>query len=71
MPLSRNSYENLGSALAQEVADYIGDDDSWREYLLNIIPQAVKHHLGNLNEDVLFELTQEISQRIVIVGLED
>jgi hypothetical protein len=71
MPLSRNSYENLGAAMAQEVADYISNDDSWREYLLGIVPEAVKHHLGGINEDVLFDLTQEIAQRIVIVGLED
>lgn len=70
MPLSRNSYENLGAALAQEVADYIGEDDSWREYLLNIVPKAIRHQLGNLNEDVLFDLTQEIAQRMIIVGLE-
>lgn len=71
MALSRDSYQNLSAALAQDVADYIGDDDEWREFLLGIIPKAIRYHLGNVNEDVLFELTQEIAQRIVIVGLED
>lgn len=71
MPLSRDSYQNLSAALAQEVADYIGEDDEWREFLLKIVPKAIRHHLGDVNENVLFELTQEIAQRIIIVGLED
>lgn len=70
MPLSRDSYENLSAALAQDVAEYIGEDDEWKEFLLGIVPKAIRHHLGDVNENVLFELTQEIAQRIVIVGID-
>ena len=70
MPLSRDSYQNLSAALAQDVAEYIGEDDEWKEFLLGIVPKAIRHHLGDVNENVLFELTQEIAQRIVIVGID-
>jgi hypothetical protein len=64
MPLSISTVQNLSTALAPEVADYIFQDERWVDFMQEIIPDAVKEKLGQIDDDVLFELSLCIMDRI-------
>lgn len=64
MGLSSKTYQNLAAALLPEVVEYIFDDDRWVDFMQEIVPDAVKEKLGDLDEDILYELSLTIMDRI-------
>jgi len=66
MALSEQTISNLASALVPEVIDYIYEDERWCEFLHEIIPDAVTSKIGGLDEELLFELSMVIMDRIVM-----
>lgn len=69
MALSAQTTSNLASALVPEVIDYIYEDERWCEFLHEIVPDALQHKLGPIDEDLKFELALCIMDRICLKGV--
>lgn len=57
MALSAKTTQNLASALKEEVIDYIHKDERYVLFMQEIIPDAIREKLGNMDEEVLYELS--------------
>jgi len=64
MALSNQTISNLASALVPEVIDYIYEDQRWCEFMHEVVPDALKDKLGEIDEDLKFELAMCIMDRI-------
>jgi hypothetical protein len=64
MSLSNQTIINLASALVPEVIDYIYEDQRWCEFMHEVIPDALQDKLGEIDEDLKFELAMCIMDRI-------
>ena len=69
MALSNQTISNLASALVPEVIDYIYEDQRWCEFMHEVIPDALQDKLGEIDEDLKFELALCIMDRIGLKGL--
>jgi hypothetical protein len=66
MALSDSTVSKLADALVPEVIDYIYEDQRWCEFLHEVVPDAVTTKIGGLDEELLFELSMVIMDRIVM-----
>ena len=66
MALSNQTISNLASALVPEVIDYIYEDERWCEFLHEIVPDALKDKLGEIDENLQFDLAMCIMDRITL-----
>jgi len=64
MALSNQTISNLASALVPEVIDYIYEDQRWCEFMHEVVPDALKDKLGEIDEDLKFDLAMCIMDRI-------
>lgn len=64
MALSNQTIQKLSDALAPEVIDYIFADERWVTFMQEIVPDAITEKMGELDEDVLYELSLCIMDRI-------
>lgn len=64
MTLSNKTFQELSSALAPEVIEFIFNDKRWVDLMHEIVPDAIICNLGKINEDVLYELSSGIMDRI-------
>lgn len=64
MTLSNQTINNLASALVPEVIDYIYEDMRWCEFMHEVIPDALQDKLGEIDEDLKFELASCIMDHI-------
>jgi hypothetical protein len=68
MALSTKTVNQLADALTSEVVDYIFASDEWIQFMHEIVPDAVQEKLGDVDEDLKFELSMAIMDRIYIKG---
>ena len=66
MTLSCKTINNLASALVPEVIDYIYQDERWCEFMQEVIPDALQDKLGEVDEDLKFDLAMCIMDRITL-----
>ena len=66
MALSSQTTSNLASALVPEVIDYIYQDERWCEFMQEVIPDALQDKLGEVDEDLKFDLAMCIMDRICL-----
>jgi hypothetical protein len=66
MALSNQTISNLASALVPEVIDYIYQDERWCEFMQEVIPDALQDKLGEVDEDLKFDLAMCIMDRICL-----
>lgn len=66
MALSCKTISNLADALVPEVIDYIYQDERWCEFMQQIVPDALKEKLGEVDEDLQFDLAMCIMDRITL-----
>jgi len=66
MTLSDQTIQKLSIALTSEVIDYIFQDQSYTDFMLEIIPEAVSKTLGTNDVDLISELTCCIMDNIEI-----
>ena len=66
MALSNQTISNLASALVPEVIDYIYQDQRWCEFMHQIVPDALKDKLGEIDDDLQFDLAMCIMDRITL-----
>lgn len=64
MTLSNQTYNKLASALAPEVIEYIHKDERYVLFMQEIIPDAVVDKMGQIDDEVLFELSMCIMDKI-------
>lgn len=64
MPLSTKTVNNLSSALLPEVLDYIMEDERWVDFMQEIIPDAIRDKMGDVDSELVFELSLCIMDKI-------
>lgn len=67
MGLSTKTYDKLASALKEDVISYIQRDERYVEFMIGIIPDAIKENLGEVDENVLGELSFCIMDKTMLV----
>ena len=66
MPLSDQTISKLADALVPEVIDYIYEDERWCEFLHEIVPDAVSSKMGGMDEELAFEISMLIMDRLCL-----
>jgi energy-converting hydrogenase A subunit M len=66
MALSDTTISKLADALKSEVVDYIYADERWYDFLHEIVPDAIQAKLGTVDEDLAFDLSLCVMDRIVL-----
>lgn len=66
MALSNRTVQSLSDALAPEVVDYIYQDERWITFLHEIIPDAIISTLGQVDNEVLFDLSLCVMDSLVV-----
>jgi hypothetical protein len=64
MALSNNTIQKLSDALTPEVVSYIMEDERWVDFLHEIIPDAIHDILGDVDDDLKYELAIVIMDKI-------
>jgi len=66
MSLSPLTIDRLAAALAPEVVSYMFEDERFSEVMMEIIPDAVSEKLGQIDDDVRFDLYLAITERVTV-----
>lgn len=64
MKLSVQSVSKIADALKPTVLEYIYADEAFTEYMQTAVVDAIQSTMGNMDEDLLFELGMLIFDRI-------
>lgn len=64
MKLSAQSVSKIADALKPAVLEYIYADEGFTEYMQTAVVDAIQSTMGNMDEDLLFELGMLIFDRI-------
>jgi hypothetical protein len=64
MKLSTTSVSKIADALKPEVLNYIYADEGFTEYMQTAVVDAIRATMGDMDEDLLFELGMLIFDRI-------
>ena len=66
MALSDSTINKLASALTSEVIDYIYADERWVEFLMEVVHDAVIEKMGSIDDDLMYELSMCIMDKIYL-----
>ena len=64
MSLSNKSTQEIASALVDDVIKYIEEDSRYVDFMQEVIPDAIQSYLGSVDEDLKFELSLCIMDKI-------
>jgi hypothetical protein len=64
--LSNKATNILATAIAQKAADAIFEDERWVDLLQEIIPDVVTKELGEVDDDLLFDLSLTVMDKLVL-----
>ena len=64
MKLSTTSVTKIADALKPAVIDYIYEDEGFTEYMQTAVVEGIRNVMGDMDEDLLFELGMLIFDRI-------
>jgi len=64
MKLSNSSITQIADALKPAVMNYIYEDDGFTEYMQTAVVEGIKDAMGDMDEDLLFEIGMLIFDRI-------
>ena len=64
MQLSSQSVSKIADALKPSVIEYIYADEGFNEYMQTAIVEGIRDTMGDMDEDLLFELGMLIFDRI-------
>ena len=62
--LSTKSTQEIASALVDDIIKYIEEDSRYVDFMQEVIPDAIQSYLGNVDEDLKFELSLCIMDKI-------
>ena len=68
MALSESTIQRLADALAEDVANYISEDERFFDLMVEIIPDAIHSKLGDVDQIVAAELSMCISERMRLLA---
>ena len=63
--LSDKTFQNLVNALTSEVISYIEKDERYVNFMQEVIPDALSDLMGQLDEDLRYELSMSIMDNIM------
>jgi len=63
--LSNSTFQKLADTLTSEVIDYIRQDSRYENFLQEMIPDALSHLMGELDEELKYELSMTIFDLIL------
>lgn len=66
MKLSPKSFKNIASALVPDVIRYIEEDSRYVDFMQEVIPDAIVNLMGELDQDLKFELYLAIMDKILL-----
>ena len=66
--LSNKSTQEIASALVDDVIKYIEEDSRYVDFMQEVIPDAIQSYLGSVDEDLKFDLSLCIMDRICFRG---
>ena len=66
MTLSNKATNILAKVIAPKAADAIFADERWVDLMQEIIPEIVEREVGTCDEDLLFELSLCVMDRITL-----
>ena len=66
MTLTTKSIQEIASALVPDVIKYIEEDSRYVDFMQEVIPDAIQFHLGDVDEDLKFELSLCIMDKILL-----
>jgi hypothetical protein len=64
MALSNQTVQKLSDVLTPEVVSYIMEDERWVDFMHEIVPDAIQDVLGDVDQDLMFELALCIMDKI-------
>jgi len=64
MQLSSQSVSKIADALKPAVIDYIYQDQAFTDYMQTAVIEGIRNTMGDMDEDLLFELGMLIFDRI-------
>ena len=64
MKLSNSSITQIADALKPAVVNYIYEDEAFTEYMQGAVIEGIKDTMGDMDEDLLFEIGMLIFDRI-------
>ena len=64
MKLSNSSITQIADALKPAVMNYIYEDEGFTEYMQTAVLEGIKDTMGDMDEDLLFEIGMLIFDRI-------
>lgn len=64
MKLSNSSITKIADALKPAIIDYIYGDECFTEYMQTAVVEGIKDAMGDMDEDLLFEIGMLIFDRI-------
>jgi hypothetical protein len=64
MKLSNSSITQIADALKPAVMNYIYEDEGFTEYMQTAVVEGIKDTMGDMDEDLLFEIGMLIFDRI-------
>jgi len=64
MQLSTQSVSKIADALKPAVLDYIYADEAFTEYMQTAVTEGIRATMGDMDEDLLFEIGMLIFDRI-------
>jgi hypothetical protein len=70
MTLSQKTTTLLANTLAPKIAEQIMQSESFIEYLHEVIPAFVDTEVGECDEDLHFDLSMMVMERLALVAVE-
>jgi hypothetical protein len=70
MALSNKTLQLLAKSLAPTIAEKIMQSDEFVEFLHNVLPDLVDAELGECEEDLHFDLSMLVMDRIILTAID-
>jgi hypothetical protein len=64
--LSNKAIKTLAEAITPKVIDYIFESEKWVDFCQDIVPEAIDKELGEMDDDLYFELALCVMDRIML-----
>lgn len=66
MAFSNKTLIQLSNALAPEVSEAINNSDYFIHFMMEVIPDILQEKMGNIDEDLKYNLSMIIMERIEV-----
>lgn len=69
MALSSSTIIKLADALCDDVTRYISEDERFYDLMVELIPDAIRDKLGDVDDQVAAEISMCLCEKIRMVGI--